>query len=611
MALKHLTFIYLLKIKREKEASFSHKKFIGVLVSTGIIISFFIFISQAFAQKSPIDVEATAFVLDVAALYLNVGEIDNALDYLKNLRDTFPSDYDVRLYLGLALCKKQDYESAFKVFREIEQILTRWKTIRTKGRLYFAFSSKNKDLLYLGRGITLLMVKTDFKGAKKRFVWALKEGYDEINVRYLLIYSYLKLKDYEKANEELNNLLERKEINEKDYFIKGYVNYMRGLENKAAPLFTKALEINPDLIEAKKNLACIYYNNGEWEKAIEIWRSVINEIPEDFESKLNMARAYFHLGRLEEARQQFEMFNISIPVEKYSPRKIPLVFIPWEDWTKFNIEYQVNYEALLNPKNLEILKKKGVRILRYAAVFLNEKAFFILRKEGNIEEAIKILNLAKEIDETTFFVSYNLGQLYLNSGNIEKAKKCALQSVLQKEDFLEAHDLLGNIYFEQEKYEEALKEFKRVIEIYELDAPGHYNAGCVHWELQDWKNAEKEWKKAVEYDIPAEKRKKDKRCARDDSGFSLIVRWKPVAYRAHISLGFLYEGKNLIEDAIKEFERAVEREPDNPEAYFELGRIYFNKKSWKKAKLYLERHIDLGGQNQEKARKLLNSLRNK
>ncbi len=551
-------------------------------------------------------------MLDVAALYLNVGEIDKALDYLKNLRATFSADYDVRLYLGMALCKKQDYDSAFKVFSEIEKILARWRMAKiNRRRLYFEFSSKNKGLLYFGRGITLLTVKTDFKAAKKKFIWALKEGYDEINVRYLLIYSYLKLKDYKKANEELNNLLERKEINEKDHFIKGYVDYMRGLENKAAPLFTKALEINPDLIEAKKNLACIYYNNGEWEKAIEIWRSVINEIPEDFESKLNMARAYFHLGRLEEARQQFESLDISLPVEKYSPRKIPLVFIPWEDWTKFNIEYQVNYEALLNPKNLAILKKKGERILRYAAVFLNEKAFFILRNEGNIEEAIKILNLAKEIDETTFFVSYNLGQLYLNSGNIEKAKKCALQSILQKEDFLEAHDLLGNIYFEQEKYEEALKEFKRVIEIYELDAPGHYNAGCVYWELQDWKNAEKEWKKAAEYDIPAETRKKDKRYARDGSGFSLIVRWKPVAYRAHISLGFLYEAKNLIEDAIREFGRAVKREPDIPEAYFELGRIYFNQKSWKKAKFYLETHISLSGQKQEKAKKLLNSLRYK
>ncbi|MDH4218375.1 MAG: tetratricopeptide repeat protein [Candidatus Aminicenantes bacterium] len=596
---------------RSKATCFSHRKFIGVLVSSGIIIVFLIFTSQAFAQKSPKDIEATDFVLDVAALYLNVGEIDKALDYLKNLGETFPSDYDIRLYSGMALCKKQDYDSAFEVFREIEKALEWWRRVAMRGRLYFGFSSKNKGLLYFGRGITLLMVKTDFKAAKKRFIQALKEGYDETNVRYLLIYSHIKLKDYKEANEELNNLLEKKEMNEKDAFIKGYVNYMQGLEDKAVSLFTKAQEINPDLIEAKKNLACICYNNFKWEKAIELWKSVIDKIPEDFESNLNLGRASFHLGRLEEARQQFEMLKISVPVQKYSPKKIPLVFIPWEDWTHFNIEYQVNYEALLKQRNLERLKKTEERIRRHAAIFLNEKSFFLLRKEGNVEETIKILNFAKEIDETSFFVNYNLGQLYLNSGNMEKAKECALQSIKYKKNFLEAHDLLGNVYFKEGMYENALKEFNKVIEISESDEQGHYNLGCAYWALKAWEKAEEEWIKAIECDAGPVRNEKEKKYTRDGLGFSLIVRKRPVAYRAHISLGSLYKGERRLENAIREYEKAIKREPNNPEAYFELGSIYFDRNSWEKAKFYLERHIDLGGQNQEKARILLNSIRNK
>jgi len=608
---------------RKRINSYSYKKFVGVLVSTGVIIAFLVFISQAFAQKSPIDVEATDFVLDVVALYINVGEIDEAMDILKKLRATFPEDYDIRLYLGIALCEKQDYELAFKEFQKIEKALDLSERIRhprslsDKERVYvgrkvkFAFSSKNKGLLYFGRGITFLMTKSEFKAAKNNFIWALKEGYDEINVRYLLIYSYLKLKDYKKANKELSNLLERKETSEKDYFIKGYLSYMRGLGNDAVSSFTKTQEINPDLIEAKKNLACIYYNNGEWEKAIEIWKSVIDELPEDFESKLNMARAYFHLGRLEEAKQQFEMLNISIPVENYSPKKIPLVLIPWEDWTKFKIEYKVDYDALLKQRNLEKLKGKGIQPLRLAALFLNEKAVFILRQEGNIEEAIKILNLATQIDETGYFVNYNLGQLYLNSGNLEKAKECALHTIQYKKNFFEGYDLLGNVYFKEGMYEDALKGFRRVIEISETDAQGHYNLGCAYWALKDWENAEKEWKRAIEHDVLPTKKEKEKKYTRDELGFSLIVRKRPVAYRAYISLGSLYEGKRRFEDAVREYEKAVKIEPNNPEAYFELGRIYWDKKSWEKAKFYLEKHIDLGGHNQEKARKLLNSLRNK
>lgn len=581
------------------------KKIFSIFITSWIIIAFAI--SLTYAQKNKIDVEATDFVLDLVALYLNVDEIDEAIRILEKLRATYPQDYDIRLYLGVAFYKKKDYKAALKEFRTIESY---FEYRRAKKMGYFPFSYKNLGLLYFGRGITLLMNKKDFKTAKNKFYYAIRKGYDEINARYLLVYSYLKLKKNKKASRELDKLLERKEIDETDYFIKGYLNFRQGLDNEAVSYLKKALEISPDWLIAKKNLASIYYNKCDWENAIKMWSSIIEESPEDFKSNLNIARAYFQLGRLEEAKQQFKMLNISVPVEKYSPSKIPLDFIPWERWAAFKIKYQVDYDNLLKEKNLDELKKIGIGAPRLAALFLNEKALFVLRKEGKIDEAIKILSLAKEIDETAFFTIYNLGQLYLNSESLEKAEENALLVIQGKRNFLDAYDLLGNIYFKQGKYEDASKEFKRVIEISEYDAVGHYNLGCAFWELKDFENAEEEWKKAVEYDVQTGKKKSVEKYTLDEFGYSLIVRKKPVAYRAHISLGSLFKAKGLVEKAIKEYERAVKREPNNPEAYFELGRIYFDKKSWEKAKLYLEKHIKLGGHNQKKAQKMLSSIKN-
>lgn len=583
------------------------RKLIKTLFSILLISAFLIFAARGFAQKTKEAVEATDFVLDMAALYLNVEEIDEAIGCLEKLMAIYPTDYDIRLYMGIALFKKQDFEAAYKEFHEIERALE-WG--RNFAR-YIAFSLKNKGLLYFGRGITSLMHKKDFKASKNYFVSALKHGYEEANVRYLLIYSYLRLKNYQKADDELNELLDEKEMSDVDYFIKGYLSHRQGRGNEAVFLIKKALEINPDLIEAKKNLAAIYYNSGKWEKAIEIWKLVIEKFPEDFDSRLNMAMAYFHLGRLDEAKQQFERLNISIPVEDYSLKQISLIFIPWKDWTEFYIRYQVDYESLMERKNLKKFKRRGRGLSRLAAVFLNEKAMFVLREEGEIEEAVKILNLAHYMDDTAYLVSYNLGQLYSNMGNAEKAEEFARKAIQQKKDFLEAYDLVGNIYFKQEQYMEALKEFSRVIEISKYDAQGYFNLGCTYWALKDLNNAENAWKKAVECEMPVTKRKIEKRLDQDGSGFTVIVRWKPVAYRALIALGSLYETKGLIKDAIKEYDRAVKREPDNPEAYFELGRIYFDMKSWEKARFYLEKHINLGGHNQEKAKQLLNSLKHK
>jgi len=591
---------------RQKFHPHGFKRKVSDSVPVGIIVALLICISYVSAQKSPEDVQATDFVLDVVALYLNVGEIEEALEVLKRLRATFPDDYDLKLYSGVALCKKHDYEAAFKEFQKIENTLD--LRISRKLRRYFAFSYKNRGLLHFGRGITLLFAKEDFKAAKSKFISAIKKKYDEINARYLLIYSCLKLKDYKRADKELYNLLKKKEMDEVDYIIKGYLDYNRGSEEKAVSSFKKALEIIPDSIQAQTNLACIYYNRGEWEDAIEIWSSVIDKIPEDFECGLNMGRAYFHLGRLEEAKQQFEKLNISVSVEKYSPGKIPLALSPMEVWTEFNVEYRVDYEELVNQENLEELKARRAGPHRLAAFFLNEKALVTLRTEGKIDEAIKILLLAHGIDETGFIVSYNLGQLYFNSGDLKKAEEFALKTVQHKQNFLGTHDLLGNIYFKQGRYEEALEEFSRVIEISESDAQGHYNLGCAFWELKDLKNAEEEWKKATQYAAQTPMKEKEEKYSRDERGYSLIVRKRSVAYRTHISLGSLYERKNFIKEAITEHERAVKLEPNNPEAYFELGRIYFNQKSWEKAKFYLKKHIDLGGQNQEEARRLLKSL---
>jgi tetratricopeptide (TPR) repeat protein len=591
---------------KQKFHSHSLKGLVNVSVSVGITAALLICISYVSAQKNPVDVQATDFVLDVVALYLNVEETDEALEVLERLRATFPDDYDLKLYLGVALCKKHDYDAAFKEFQEIENMLN----LRISGKLrrYFAFSYKNRGLLHFGRGISLLFAKEDFKAAKSKFISAIKKKYDETNARYLLIYSCLKLKDFKRADKELDNLLEKKEMDEKDYILKGYLDYNRGLEEKAVSSFKKALEINPGLIQAQKSLARISYNRGEWEDAIEIWSSVIDKIPEDFECGLNMGRAYFHLGRLEEAKQQFGKLHISVPVEKYSPWKIPLALSPMEDWTKFNVEYQVDYEDLIKKKNLENLKAGRAGPHGLAAFFLNEKALVILRTEGKIDEAIKILLLAHGIDETGFIVSYNLGQLYFNSGDLKKAEKFALEAAQNKQNFLGTHDLLGNIYFKQGRYEEALEEFSRVIEISESDAQGHYNLGCAFFELKDLKNAEEEWKKATQYAAQTPIKEKEEKYSRDERGYSLIVRKRSVAYRARISLGSLYERKNFIEEAIREHGRAVKLEPNNPEAYFELGRIYFKQKSWEKARFYLEKHIDLGGLNQEEARRLLKSL---
>lgn len=129
--------------------------------------------------------------------------------------------------------------------------------------------------------------------------------------------------------------------------------------------------------------------------------------------------------------------------------------------------------------------------------------------------------------------------------------------------------------------------------------------------MNEWDKAEEEWKKALLFDKQTAGAEKGQKFTEEGLEISMLVRKVPVAYRAHLSLGSLYENKGLSERAVKEYEAAVGIEPNSPDAYFELGRIYFDKRLRKEATYYLEKHIQLGGRNQEEAKKLLDALKSK
>jgi len=150
------------------------------------------------------------------------------------------------------------------------------------------------------------------------------------------------------------------------------------------------------------------------------------------------------------------------------------------------------------------------------------------------------------------------------------------------------------------------------VEIDEWDAMGHYNLGSSYYALQDWKNAEREWKEAIEYEGKQIKsRKKEEIISEDELSISLEVRRRPVSFRAHKSLGWMYLHQGQKDKALKEFLKAIELEPGNAESYFEVGKIYKEKGEKEKAIFYLGKYLYLGGKEEEEARKLLELLKEK
>jgi tetratricopeptide (TPR) repeat protein len=276
-------------------------------------------------------------ILKSACRFINEGKIDDAIKILERDLKIRPWNHDLRLYLGISYYLKNEKDLALKELEKIEKELKKMTgSARSFGdqRIFLSmgmerkdrgvFSPENKGLFNFCYGI-VLKEKGEFKEAEKKLKEAMKEGYNETEVKLQLIDLAIKEKKFDKAKKELDSILKSVEEDEDILFIKGYIYSKTGKLDEAVGCYEKILSLNPDYISAKKNLGIISYNKGNYQEAINIFSEILDKYSEEKDVLINMGRAYFHLGDKEKAQEFFEQVGVKIPVERYSPKKLPLL----------------------------------------------------------------------------------------------------------------------------------------------------------------------------------------------------------------------------------------------------------------------------------------------
>ena len=152
----------------------------------------------------------------------------------------------------------------------------------------------------------------------------------------VVVESYLE--DYKKASRHLKQLQKAAEPSAALDFIDGYVSYYDKDPKRAIDLFSKQSE---EIIEAKRNLAIIHYNDGNYQEALDIWLEILADNPQDALALRNSGRAYYHLGQQAQGQAQFDKAGLQMKVEKYSPKTISLVMADLYKDIPFDFQCQV------------------------------------------------------------------------------------------------------------------------------------------------------------------------------------------------------------------------------------------------------------------------------
>lgn len=270
-----------------------------------------------------------------ACQYLDKGEVEKAIEVLHKTLKSFPDNLNAHLYLGIALYIKKDLGQSFqkfdKVEKELDKMLGGSRSFGDEAafiesgmerRAALLFSEEKKGLLSFFRGLTL-KENNDLKSAEKKFKNALKLKYDKRAVHLQLFDLCSRMKDLKSASEHLTELKKISADDELVVFLDGYLKYRNGILDEALACFEKLAAGN---LEAKKNVARLYYNSGDFKKAAEIWEEVLAAHPDSREALIDAGRSCFRLGNLEKARDYFQRADIAIPEQKQLPEKIPLVY---------------------------------------------------------------------------------------------------------------------------------------------------------------------------------------------------------------------------------------------------------------------------------------------
>ncbi|MFH1039398.1 MAG: tetratricopeptide repeat protein [PVC group bacterium] len=143
-----------------------------------------------------------------------------------------------------------------------------------------------------------------------------------------------------------------------------------------------------------------------------------------------------------------------------------------------------------------------------------------------------------------------------------------------------AHNALGQIYRAQNLYTKAIEELTLSVEMNNSDPELPYNLGCLYRDLEDLSRTESCYRQAVEIDprfAPALYRLgavcadlgKDVEAEKHFQAFLAVDPDRPAP--GHNNLGVLLWKKGNRAEARAEFEKALESEPELPEALYNFG----------------------------------------
>jgi tetratricopeptide (TPR) repeat protein len=172
------------------------------------------------------------------------------------------------------------------------------------------------------------------------------------------------------------------------------------------------------------------------------------------------------------------------------------------------------------------------------------------------ERGIKALEEAFKLDRDNYELSFFLGEVFFNDGNLDRAKHYLERTLEVQPDHFDAAVFYGVLLHERQDLKGAERWLRRAIQISQDSFLPYFSLGAIYARKGKLLRAQKFLEKAVQIEpIP----------------------------QAYFLLGTIFYDKGQLERAIKSFQSAIKLDPEYEEAIYHLGLCYLDRNWNRKA----------------------------
>jgi tetratricopeptide (TPR) repeat protein len=375
---------------------------------------------------------------------------------------------------------------------------------------------------------------------------------------------------YQQAAEQLEELARQLPQSFDVHELLGMVYAAESQEAKANNHLAKAVQLKPDSVEARTNLATNLVHLGNVATAENEFRKAVELDPGSYGTNHNLGEIYIAAGKLTDAVPYLEKAQKINSAAYDNGYDLALAYAKTGklDNGRSLVQYLLKQKDTAELHNVlgEIEEKDGKFV---AAESQYEIAAHMDPSESNLfdwgsellvhrtlDPAVNVFQSAAEHYPNSPRLAIGLGMALYSRGNYDDAVKALLKAADLNPSDPRCYYFLSKAYDSSPSQADAvIQRFRRFVELQPHNARAHY-----YYAMSLWKG-----RRAQDANLDIQK---------IESLLKRSIMLDPNLPDAHLQLGNLYSDQAKYADAIPQYQRALEENADLADAHYRMGQAY-------------------------------------